>query len=64
MIGCLMKSYNNTLKRGCRIDLRAKVNDSLITGLRVVDCILPVGRGQRQFHSKTEKEFIHDWELY
>jgi F0F1-type ATP synthase alpha subunit len=24
------------------------VNDSLITGLRVVDCIIPVGRGQRQ----------------
>ena len=44
----LMKSYNNTLKRGCRIALRAKVNDSLITGLRVVDSILPVGRGQRQ----------------
>ncbi len=43
-----MKSYNNTLKRGCRIALRAKVNDSLITGLRVVDSILPVGRGQRQ----------------
>ena len=40
--------YNNALKRGCRIALRAKVNDSLITGLRVVDSILPVGRGQRQ----------------
>ena len=25
-----------------------KVNDSLITGLRIVDSILPVGRGQRQ----------------
>jgi len=36
------------LKRGCRIALRAKVNDSLISGLRVVDSILPVGRGQRQ----------------
>jgi F0F1-type ATP synthase alpha subunit len=24
------------------------VNDSLITGLRIVDSILPVGRGQRQ----------------
>jgi len=48
IIGSLMKSYNNTLKRGCRIALRAKVNDSLITGLRVVDSILPVGRGQRQ----------------
>ena len=48
MICSLMKSYNNTLKRGCRIALRAKVNDSLIIGLRVVDSILPVGRGQRQ----------------
>ena len=41
-------SYDNLLKRGIRIALRAKVNDSLITGLRVVDSILPVGRGQRQ----------------
>ena len=24
------------------------INDSLITGLRIVDSILPVGRGQRQ----------------
>ena len=50
MIGsiALMKSYNNVLKRGCRIALRAKVNDSLISGLSVVDSILPVGRGQRQ----------------
>ena len=39
---------NNLLKRGCRIALRAKVNDSSISGLRVVDSILPVGRGQRQ----------------
>ena len=41
-------SYGNPLKRGIRISLRAKVNDSLVTGLRVVDSILPVGRGQRQ----------------
>ena len=41
-------SYDNLLKRGIRIALRAKVNDSLITGLRVVDSLLPVGRGQRQ----------------
>ena len=41
-------SYDNLLKRGIRISLRAKVNDSYITGLRVVDSILPVGRGQRQ----------------
>ena len=41
-------SYYNLLKRGVRIALRSKVNDSLITGLRIVDSILPVGRGQRQ----------------
>jgi len=41
-------TYNNLLKRGVRIALRAKVNDSLITGVRVVDSLLPVGRGQRQ----------------
>jgi len=44
---CLF-NFNNLLKRGTRIALRAKVNDSLITGLRVVDSLLPVGRGQRQ----------------
>jgi len=41
-------SYHNLLKRGVRIAIRAKVNDCVITGLRVVDCIIPVGRGQRQ----------------
>ena len=44
-------SYDNPSKRGIRIALRAKVNDSSITGLRVVDSILPVGRGQRQLIS-------------
>ena len=43
-----MYSYDNLLKRGIRIALRDKVNDSLITGIRVIDSILPVGRGQRQ----------------
>ena len=43
--------YYNILKRGVRIALRSKVNDSLITGLRIVDSILPVGRGQRQLIS-------------
>lgn len=28
--------------------MRAKVNDSLVIGLRVIDSLLPVGRGQRQ----------------
>jgi len=41
-------SYDNLLQRGIRIALRSKVNDSLITGLRIVDSLLPVGRGQRQ----------------
>lgn len=36
------------LKRGCRIALRAKVNDASISGSSIVDSILPVGRGQRQ----------------
>jgi F-type H+-transporting ATPase subunit alpha len=36
------------LKRGTRIALRNKVNDSLITGIRLVDSCLPIGRGQRQ----------------
>ena len=31
-----------------RIALRSKVNDSLLVGLRIIDTLLPVGRGQRQ----------------
>jgi F-type H+-transporting ATPase subunit alpha len=41
-------SYNSILKRGARIALRSKVNESIISGLRIVDSLLPVGRGQRQ----------------
>lgn len=41
-------SYYTILKRGARIALRSKVNDSLLTGLRIIDSLLPVGRGQRQ----------------
>jgi F0F1-type ATP synthase alpha subunit len=33
---------------GIRLPLRGKVNEPLLTGLRVVDTILPNGRGQRQ----------------
>ena len=33
---------------GLRVPLRGKVNEPLLTGLRVVDTILPIGRGQRQ----------------
>ena len=36
------------IRRGPKIALRAKVNDSLITGLRIVDSCLCIGRGQRQ----------------
>jgi F0F1-type ATP synthase alpha subunit len=36
------------MKRGVRIALRSKVNDSVFTGLRIVDLLLAVGRGQRQ----------------
>ena len=42
-------SHDNPLKRGIRIALRAKANDPSMTGLRVVDSILPVGRGQRAY---------------
>ena len=33
---------------GCRVPLRGRINESIMTGLRVVDTILPIGRGQRQ----------------
>ena len=33
---------------GCRVPLRGRVNEPIMTGLRVVDTILPIGRGQRQ----------------
>ena len=41
-------AYYNLLKRGVRISLRSKVNDCLISGLRIIDSILAIGRGQRQ----------------
>ena len=40
--------YYNLLKRGVRIALRSKVNDSIITGMKIIDTILSIGRGQRQ----------------
>jgi len=43
-----ISNYLILLKRGTRIALRNKVNDSLITGIRLVDSCLPIGRGQRQ----------------
>jgi F-type H+-transporting ATPase subunit alpha len=44
----MISNYLILLKRGTRIALRNKVNDSLITGIRLVDSCLPIGRGQRQ----------------
>ncbi len=41
-------SYYTVFKRGTRIGLRSRVNDSLLVGLRIIDSLLPVGRGQRQ----------------
>jgi len=56
VIGALVSGYwcwffmgfSSVLKKGNRIALRSKVNDSLITGIALVDSLLPVGRGQRQ----------------
>ena len=41
-------TLHSLLNRGVRIALRSKVNDSMVTGIRILDCTLPVGRGQRQ----------------
>ena len=41
-------SYYNPLKRGVRIASKSKINDSILTGLRMVDPSLSIGRGQRQ----------------
>jgi F-type H+-transporting ATPase subunit alpha len=48
-----MKEYNVVIFRtlfnkGSRVPTRGKVNEALSSGLRVVDAILPIGRGQRQ----------------
>ena len=34
--------------RGPRIAVRGRVNEGLLTGLRIVDATLPIGRGQRE----------------
>ena len=44
----LYYAYYNLFKKGVRIALRSKVNDWLLSGIRIIDCILPIGRGQRQ----------------
>ena len=48
IVNSLFLPYHNLLKRGVRIASRSKVNDSIITGLRITDSSSPVGRGQRQ----------------
>ena len=40
--------FLSIFNRGARIALRSKVNESVITGLSIVDTLLPIGRGQRQ----------------
>jgi len=45
---CRLTLARCLFNKGCRVPLRGKVNEPLHTGLRVVDTILPIGRGQRQ----------------
>ena len=40
--------FRTLFHKGSRVPIRGKVNEALTTGLRVVDTILPIGRGQRQ----------------
>ena len=48
MIQNVQKNHQSIQQYQNLYPLISKVNDSLITGLRIVDSILPVGRGQRQ----------------
>jgi F0F1-type ATP synthase alpha subunit len=45
---CLIWVSRYVFNMGCRVPLRGRVNEPIMTGLRVVDTILPIGRGQRQ----------------
>ena len=40
--------FRTLFNKGSRVPIRGKVNEALTTGVRVVDTILPIGRGQRQ----------------
>ena len=40
--------FRTLFNKGSRVPIRGKVNEALTTGLRIVDTILPIGRGQRQ----------------
>ena len=40
--------FRTLFNKGSRVPSRGKVNEALVTGVRVIDAILPIGRGQRQ----------------
>ena len=42
--------------KGSRVPLRGKVNEAVTTGVRVVDTILPIGRGQRQLINERNSD--------
>ena len=44
----VMSIFRTLFNKGSRVPIRGKVNEALTTGVRVVDTILPIGRGQRQ----------------
>ena len=50
-VNVIANAYNifrTLFNKGSRVPIRGKVNEALTTGVRVVDTILPIGRGQRQ----------------
>ena len=53
--------------KGSRVPLRGKVNEAVTTGVRVVDTILPIGRGQRrEIHGELfldEVQSMSSWTL-
>jgi F0F1-type ATP synthase alpha subunit len=46
--GAPLMIIRTLFNKGSRVPLRGKVNEAVSTGVRVVDTILPIGRGQRQ----------------
>ena len=50
--------FRTLFNKGSRVPIRGKVNEALTTGLRVVDTILPIGRGQRQVMIGKDKEIL------
>ena len=37
--------FRTLFNKGSRVPSRGKVNEALVTGVRVIDAILPIGRG-------------------